>query len=55
VTHAPEDEDSPERWSIQLNTGLLSSKNVFVTTDDADASIVGARLSKITGKRVRSL
>ena len=55
LTHAREDEDSPERWSIQLNTGLISSKTVLVTTDDADASIVGARLSEITGKRVRSL
>jgi hypothetical protein len=55
VTHAREDEDSPERWRVQLNTGLLSSKTVLVTTDDADASIVGARLSTITGKRVRSL
>jgi hypothetical protein len=55
VTHLREDGDSPERWRVQLNTGLLSCKTLLVTTDDADASILAARLSTLTGKRVRSL
>lgn len=55
VTHMREDPDSPERWRVRLNTGLLSSKTLLVTTDDADASILAARLSTLTGKRVRSL
>ena len=55
LIHMREDDDSPVRWGIQLNTGPLSSKTVLVTTDDADASIVGARLSTLTGKSVRSL
>jgi hypothetical protein len=55
VTHMRAIEDRPECWSVQLNTGPLTTRSVLVTTDDADASIVGARLSAITGKRVRSL
>jgi hypothetical protein len=55
VTRLREDEDSPERWSVELNTGRFSSKAILVTVDDADASIVGARFASLTGKKVRSL
>jgi len=50
-----DDEGLPERWCVVLNTGALSSLKVLVSTDDADVSIIAARLADLLGKRVRAL
>lgn len=56
VHHRADDGDRPEHWWVRLNLrGTFSSVSVGVTIDDADASIVAARISRVTGKRVRAL
>jgi hypothetical protein len=54
VVHQRRDNDGPEQWRVRLRTGLLFYRTLLVTTDDADASILAARLATITGKRVYS-
>lgn len=47
-------EDRPERWKVKLRTSTVWAKTLLTTTDDADASILAARLSTLTGRRVYS-
>jgi hypothetical protein len=46
------DEDRPESWSVSLRTSIIGAINVATTTDDAEASILGARLSEVLGVKV---
>jgi hypothetical protein len=56
VTHHRADDDKPESWSVRLNVkGWFASVTLGDTNDDAEASIVAARVSRFTDKRVRSL
>ena len=48
-------DDEPDSWLVSLNLSWFSSVNIGRTTDDTNASIVAARISTFTGKRVRSL
>ncbi len=45
-------EDGPDYWVVRLRMSWLSSVQVGRTSDRVEASIVGARLSTFTGKRV---
>jgi hypothetical protein len=47
--------DEPEHWSVSLHLSWYSQVFVGRTTDDAEASIVAAHLSTLTGHRVLSL
>jgi hypothetical protein len=47
-----ENENGPTVWTISLYLSLFSRIHIGRTTDDAEASIVAARLSTITGKKV---
>lgn len=47
-------EHRPERWKVKLRTSRLWASTLLTTTDDADASILAARLSTLTGRRVYS-
>ena len=43
-------DDQPELWEVSLRTSsLLGGVDVAATTDDAEASILGARLSEVLG------
>jgi hypothetical protein len=56
VLHRRADEDRPDRWSVSLNlTGMFSTVSIGETGDDAEASVIAAKLSRFTGKRVRAL
>ena len=55
ITHRAAFDETPECWTVDLKTGLLSGVRVGRTTDAVEASIVGARLSTFTGKPVRAL
>ena len=56
VIHHRGDEDRPESWSVRLNLkGWFASVSIGDTNDDAEASIVAARVSRFTDKKVRSL
>jgi hypothetical protein len=46
------DDDGPAYWIVRLRISWLSSVQVGRTSDRVEASIVGARLSTFTGKRV---
>lgn len=46
------DGDGPGYWVVRLRISWLSSVQVGRTSDRVEASIVGARLSTFTGKRV---
>jgi hypothetical protein len=55
VVHRRADEDHPDRWSVRLNLkGTFSTVSIGETGDDADASVIAAKLSRFTGKRVRA-
>ena len=54
VVHRPADIENPDRWRVRLRTGLLFYRTILDTTDDADASILAARISTITSKPVYS-
>jgi hypothetical protein len=43
------DRDRPKTWSVSLRTSFIGSIDITVTTDDAEASILGARLSEALG------
>lgn len=45
-------EDADPYWVVRLRLSRLSSVQVGRTSDSVEASIVGARLSTFTGKRV---
>jgi hypothetical protein len=47
-----ESENGPTVWTVSLYLSWFSRVHVGRTTDDAEASIVAARLSTITGKKV---
>jgi hypothetical protein len=48
--------DEPEYWSVRLNVkGSFFPVTIGHTCGDVDASIVAARISTFTGKKVRSL
>jgi hypothetical protein len=56
VVYRRGDEDRPERWSVRLNlSGTFATVPIGETGDDANASIIAAKLSRCTGKRVRAL
>ena len=49
-------DDEPEYWSVRLNVqGSFLPVIIGHTLNDVDASIVAARISTFTGKKVRSL
>lgn len=48
------DDDEPEYWSVRLNVkGSFLPVIIGHTLNDVDASIVAARISTLTGKKVR--
>lgn len=49
------DDDGPDTWSVSLALSWWSSVHVGRTEDATEASIVAARLSTITGKKVVAL
>jgi len=55
VTYHRRNRGRPEYWSVGLNRNWYSSVRIGRTLDKTEASIVGARLSTYTGKKVRSL
>lgn len=56
VTHHGPGDDRPESWSVRLNLkGWFASVAIGDTHDDVSASIVAARISRCTDKKVRSL
>lgn len=54
VVHSRGHDERPDCWKVKLKTGPLWGRTLLSTTDDADASILAARISTITGKPVRS-
>ena len=56
ITHRRASDDSPEHWSVSLNLkGWFASITIGDARNDLDASIVAAKISTFTGKKVRSL
>lgn len=53
ISHQRADDSDPETWTVALDTGWPSSIPVCRTTDDVEASVVGARLATFTGLRVK--
>ncbi len=47
--------DAPEVWDVSLALGGRSRVRVACSTDATDASILAARLSTITGKKVQAV
>lgn len=45
-------DDRPELWAVSLSTALRGSIDIALTTDDVEASILGARLSEVLGVSV---
>ncbi len=45
-------DDAPETWKVSLCVSWLSRVQIGRTNDALEASLVGARLSTITGKKV---
>ncbi len=51
VKHRSND-DGPSTWTVSLHMSWFSRVHVGSTSDDAEASIVAARIATITGKKV---
>jgi len=45
-------EEMPELWTVTLSLGWFSRVHVGRTHDDAEASVVAARIASLTGKPV---
>lgn len=55
VRHHRGDDDSPERWSVDLHVkGWFSDIHVGSSVDDADASIAAARIATFMGRPVKA-
>lgn len=55
IRHCSSDEDGPEFWEISLRGRGISSTLIGRSSDDAEASIVAARLATVMGKKVRAV
>jgi hypothetical protein len=53
--HEAIDYGEVDTWTVTLNLNWRSSVKIGRTEDEADASIVAARLGTMTGKKVRAL
>ena len=50
--HQPRDQEGPENWFVTLQLEGRRQVEVGKVTDQTDASLVGARISTITGRPV---